>query len=139
MSLNRIIIMGRCTKDPELRQTPSGVSVTSFTLACDRDFKDKQSGERGVDFIDVVAWRQTGEFAAQYFAKGRMAVVDGRLQIRTWEDNNGNKRRNAEIVADHLYFGDSKPEFREAGCNTETSTQPEAKLTELDDDGELPF
>lgn len=139
MSLNRIIIMGRCTKDPELRQTPSGVSVTSFTLACDRDFKDKQSGERGVDFIDVVAWRQTGEFAANYFAKGRMAVVDGRLQIRTWEDNNGNKRRNAEIVADHLYFGDSKPEFREEGCNAETGTRPEAKLTELDDDGDLPF
>ena len=106
--LNRITIMGRLTKDPELRRTQSGLSVTSFTLAVDRDFKDKQSGEKGTDFIDVVAWRQTAEFACKYFSKGRMAVVEGRLQIRDWKDRDGNNRRSAEVVADSLYFGDSK-------------------------------
>lgn len=106
--LNRVVLMGRLTKDPELRKTQSGLSVTSFTLAVDRDFKDKQSGEKSTDFIDVVAWRQTAEFACKYFSKGRMAVVEGRLQIRDWTDRDSGKRRSAEVVADSLYFGDSK-------------------------------
>lgn len=105
--LNKIIVMGRLTRDPELRRTQSGLSVTSFSVACDRDFKS-QSGEKETDFIDIVAWRQTAEFVCKYFSKGRMAIVEGRLQIRDWQDNNGNKRRSAEIVADNVYFGDSK-------------------------------
>lgn len=105
--LNKIIVMGRLTRDPELRRTQSGLSVTSFSVACDRDFKS-QSGEKETDFIDIVAWRTTAEFVCKYFSKGRMAVVEGRLQIRDWQDNNGNKRRSAEIVADNVYFGDSK-------------------------------
>ena len=104
--LNHIVIMGRLTKDPELRTTQSGVSVTSFTLAVDRDFKNKDSGEKSTDFIDVVAWRQTAEFVCKYFSKGRMAVAEGRLQIRDWKDRDGNNRRSAEIVADNVYFGD---------------------------------
>ena len=107
MSLNRIILMGRLTRDPELRRTQSGISVTSFTLAVDRDFKG-QSGERDTDFIDIVAWRQTAEFVSKYFTKGRMAVVEGRLQIRDWKDKDGNNRRSAEVYADNVYFGDSK-------------------------------
>ena len=105
--LNKIFIMGRLTRDPELRRTQSGTAVTSFTLAVDRDFKS-QSGEKETDFIDVVAWRSTAEFAAKYFTKGRMAIVEGRLQIRPWTDKDGNNRRSAEVVADNIYFGDSK-------------------------------
>ena len=105
--LNKIIIMGRLTRDPELRRTQSGTAVTSFSIACDRDFKS-QSGEKETDFIDVVAWRNTAEFVSKYFAKGRMAVVEGRLQIRDWTDREGGKRRSAEVVADNVYFGDSK-------------------------------
>lgn len=106
--LNRIILMGRLTRDPELRTTGSGTSVASFTLAVDRDFKNRDSGEKSTDFIDVVAWRQTAEFVRQYFGKGRMAVVEGRLQIRDWTDRDSNKRRSAEVVADTVHFGDSK-------------------------------
>ena len=106
--LNRIIIMGRLVRDPELRTTQSGTSVTSFTLAVDRDFKSRESGEKSTDFIDVVAWRQTAEFVCKYFAKGRMAVAEGRLQIREWKDKDGNNRRTAEVVAENVYFGDSK-------------------------------
>lgn len=105
--LNRIIIMGRLTRDPELRHTQSGTAVASFSLAVDRDFKN-QNGEKETDFIDVVAWRNSAEFVSRYFAKGRMAVVEGRLQIRPWQDRDGNKRRSAEVVADNVYFGDSK-------------------------------
>lgn len=108
--LNKIFIMGRLTRDPELRRTPSGTAVASFTLAVDRDFKDKDTGERAADFIDVVAWRQTGEFVSRYFTKGRVAVVEGRLWFRDWTDKQGNKRKSAEVVADHVYFGDSKRE-----------------------------
>ena len=108
--LNHITIMGRLTRDPELRHTGSGVAVASFTLAVDRDFSGKDGGEKEVDFIDCVAWRNTGEFVSKYFAKGRMAVVSGRLQIRGWTDKEGNKRRTAEVVADNVYFGDSKKE-----------------------------
>ena len=106
--LNKVFIMGRLTRDPELRRTQTGTAVASFSLAVDRDFKDKTTGERTTDFIDVVAWRQTGEFVSRYFTKGRMAVVEGRLQIRDWTDKEGNKRRTAEVVADQVYFGDSK-------------------------------
>ena len=106
--LNHITIMGRLTRDPELRRTGSGIAVASFSLAVDRDFSPKDGGERETDFIDCVAWRQTGEFVSKYFTKGRMAVVSGRLQIRSWNDKDGNKRRTAEVVADNVYFGDSK-------------------------------
>ena len=105
--LNNVSIMGRLTRDPELRRTGSGIPVASFTLACDRDFGAKGQ-EKETDFVDVVAWRNTAEFVSKYFAKGRMAVVSGRLQIRNWTDKDGGKRRSAEILADNVYFGDSK-------------------------------
>ena len=104
--LNHIVVMGRLTRDPELRKTAAGVSVTSFTVAVDRDFS--QDGQKETDFLDVVAWRNTAEFAAKYFTKGRMAVVSGRLQIRNWEDKDGNKRRTAEILAENIYFATAK-------------------------------
>ena len=113
--LNHITIMGRLTRDPELRRTGSGVAVASFTLAVDRDFGKNENGEKETDFIDCVAWRQTGEFVSKYFTKGRMAVVSGRLQIRSWTDKDGNKRRTAEVVADNVYFGDSKREGEATG------------------------
>ena len=106
--LNHITIMGRLTRDPELRRTGSGIAVASFTVAVDRDFGVRDGGEKETDFIDCVAWRQTGEFVSKYFTKGRMIVVSGRLQIRSWTDKDGNKRRTAEVVADNCYFGDSK-------------------------------
>ena len=106
--LNHITIMGRLTRDPELRRTGSGVAVASFTVAVDRDFGGRDGGEKETDFIDCVAWRQTGEFVSKYFTKGRMIVVSGRLQIRSWTDKDGNKRRTAEVVADNVYFGESK-------------------------------
>ena len=106
--LNHIVVMGRLTRDPELRRTGSGIAVASFSLAVDRDFAPKDGGNRETDFIDCVAWRQTGEFVSKYFTKGRMAVVSGRLQIRQWTDKDGNNRRSAEIVADNVYFGDSR-------------------------------
>ncbi len=106
--LNHIVLMGRLTRDPELRRTGSGIAVASFTLAVDRDFGSRDGGEKETDFIDIVAWRNTAEFVSKYFTKGRMAVVSGRLQIRNWNDKDGNKRRSAEVVADNVYFGDSK-------------------------------
>ena len=106
--LNHITIMGRLVADPELRTTPQGVTVATMRLAVDRDFKNKQTGERETDFINVVAWRQTAEFVSRYFTKGRMAVVEGRLQMRDWTDKEGNKRTTAEVVADNVYFGDSR-------------------------------
>ena len=107
--LNHIVLMGRLTRDPELRRTGSGIPVTTFTLAVDRDFGgNRETGEKETDFIDIVTWRSTAEFVSKYFAKGRMAVVSGRLQIRNWNDKDGNKRRSAEVVADNVYFGDSK-------------------------------
>ena len=149
--LNHIVIMGRLTRDPELRRTGSGVAVTSFTVAVDRDFGNRESGERETDFIDCVAWRQTGEFVSKYFAKGRMAVVSGRLQIRNWTDKEGNKRRSAEVVADNVYFGDSKRE--EGGSSyaapaapgygeysAPAASNPASDFTMLeDDDATLPF
>lgn len=141
--LNHIIIMGRLTRDPELRRTASGTAVASFTLAVDRDFADKQSGEKETDFIECVAWRQTGEFVSKHFSKGRMAVVSGRLQIRGWTDKDGNKRKTAEVVADNVYFGDSKKES--GGSNGDYPGQgyqnaPASNFAMLDDDYEqLPF
>ena len=108
--LNHIVIMGRLTRDPELRRTGSGIAVASFSVAVERDFSGRDGGEKETDFIDCVAWRQTGEFVSKYFTKGRMIVVSGRLQIRSWTDKDGNKRRTAEVVADNCYFGDSKRE-----------------------------
>ena len=106
--LNHIVIMGRLTRDPELRRTGTGIAVASFTVAVDRDFGSRDGGERETDFIDCVAWRSTGEFVSKYFTKGSMIVVSGRLQIRNWNDKDGNKRRSAEVVADNVYFGESK-------------------------------
>ena len=108
--LNHITIMGRLVRDPELRRTGSGVAVASFRVAVDRDFVSREGGERKADFIDCVAWRQTGEFISKYFAKGRMIVVDGRLEMRDWTDKDGNKRTSAEVVVANAYFGDSKRE-----------------------------
>jgi len=124
--LNRIVIMGRLARDPELRRTQSGTAVASFTLAVDRDFKDKQTGERATDFIDVVAWRQTGEFVSRYFSKGRMAVVEGRLQIRPYTDRDGNKRTAAEVVAENIYFGDSRRDGEGGGSYGGQSYAPPA-------------
>lgn len=142
--LNRIILMGRLTRDPELRHTQSGTAVASFTLAVDRDFKSKDSGEKEVDFIDVVAWRNTGEFVSKYFAKGRMAVVEGRLQMRDWTDKEGNKRRAAEVIAENVYFGDSKRDgdngsaggYRPAGGPVAVSGND---FQDIDNDEELSF
>ena len=106
--LNHIVIMGRLTRDPELRRTGTGIAVASFTVAVDRDFGGRDGGEKETDFIDCVAWRQTGEFVSKYFTKGSMIVVSGRLQIRSWNDKDGNKRRTAEVVADNVYFGETK-------------------------------
>ena len=156
--LNKIFLQGRLVSDPELRHTPSGVAVASFRLAVDRDFKDKETGERQADFINIVAWRQTGEFVSRYFTKGRMAVVEGRLQMRDYTDREGNKRTAAEVVADNIYFGDSRRDAEGGGYSapppapamsspyTPTpssgySAAPVAdQFAELsDDDGELPF
>lgn len=113
--LNHIVIMGRLTRDPELRRTGTGVAVTSFSVAVDRDFGGRDGGERETDFIDCVAWRSTGEFVSKYFTKGSMIVVSGRLQIRNWNDKEGNKRRSAEVVADNVYFGESKRADQRSG------------------------
>ena len=138
--LNKIIIMGRLTRDPELRRTGSGTAVTSFSLAVDRDFKS-QSGEKETDFIDVVAWRSTAEFVSKYFTKGRMAVVEGRLQIRDWTDKEGGKRRSAEVIADGIYFAGAKAAQPSEGNADEGTLPPPlaGELQDLDDDGELPF
>ena len=148
--LNHITLMGRLVRDPELRRTGSGVAVTSFSLAVDRDFGKNENGEKETDFIDCVAWRQTGEFVSKYFTKGRMAVVSGRLQIRSWTDKDGNKRRTAEVVADNVYFGDSKREGESGGYSAPAapafggysapSAAPASDFTMLDDDdAQLPF
>lgn len=119
--LNHITIMGRLARDPELRRTGSGIAVTSFTLAVDRDFAPKDGGQRETDWIDCVAWRNTGEFVSKYFTKGRMAVVSGRLQVRGWTDKDGNKRRTTEVVAENVYFGDSKREAQPNAAPSNTA------------------
>ena len=149
--LNHITIMGRLTRDPELRRTGNGTAVASFTLAVDRDFAPRDGGERETDFIDCVAWRQTGEFVSKYFTKGRMAVVSGRLQIRSWTDKDGNKRRTAEVVADNVYFGDSRRDGENSGNSYSAPaaggfggySAPSAPASDFamldDDDAQLPF
>ena len=113
--LNHITIMGRLTRDPELRRTGSGTAVATFSVAVDRDFGKNENGEKETDFIDCVAWRNTAEFVSKYASKGRMVAVSGRLQIRGWTDKDGNKRRTAEVVADNVYFGDSKRDSDNGG------------------------
>lgn len=136
--LNKIFVMGRLTADPELRRTQSGTPVASFTVAVDRDFKS-QNGEKETDFIPVVAWRQTGEFVGRYFIKGRMAVVEGRLQNRNWTDRDGNKRTTSEIVADQVYFGDSKKDEMKATADERNAMYAGfAELSE-EESGGLPF
>jgi single-strand DNA-binding protein len=138
--LNHITIMGRLTRDPEMRRTGSGVAVTSFTIACDRDFG--QNGEKETDFIDITAWRNTAEFVSKYFSKGRMAVVSGRLQIRKWKDKDGNDRRSAEVVADNVYFADSKKDDS-SSSNFQGYAQTSEPLQDYavmdGDDSQLPF
>lgn len=148
--MNQIVLMGRLTRDPELRHTQTGTAVASFALAVDRGFAAKDGGERQTDFIDIVAWRNTAEFVSKYFTKGQMAAVTGRLQIRDWTDKDGNKRRTAEVVADNVYFTESK-KSRDSGGNyapaekndyqggfqTPVSGSDFAELE--DDDGDLPF
>jgi single-strand DNA-binding protein len=152
--LNRIVIMGRLARDPELRRTQSGIAVTSFRIACDRDFKS-QNGEKSTDWIDVVAWRQTAEFVSKFFTKGRMAIVEGRLQSRDWTDKDGNKRTAIEVVADNVYFGDSKRDGADRGDSFGGYSAPAyngpaggysapvggaSDFAEIDEeDGELPF
>lgn len=133
--LNHIVIQGRLTREPELRKTPSNVSVASFTLAVDRDIKN-DSGERGVDFIDCVAWRGTAEFINRYFSKGSMAIVSGRLQLRDWTDKEGTKRRKAEVVADSVYFGESKNSTAQTDNYSMPEYTPQFNAT---DDSDLPF
>ena len=162
--LNHIVIMGRLVKDPELRYTQSQVPVASFTVAVDRDFGGRDGAERQTDFVDCVAWRQTGEFVSKYFQKGRMIVVSGRLQSRKWQDREGNNRTNWEIQADNVYFGDSKREsdggysqnsyggqssfsnqsnsyggYDSAKQNASALQVAANPYEELEDDGELPF
>ena len=146
--LNHIVLMGRLTRDPELRRTGSGIAVASFTLAVDRDFAS-QGGEKETDFVDIVAWRSTAEFVSKYFTKGRMAVVSGRPQIRNWQDKEGNKRRSAEVVADNVYFGESKRDSMASSGFDQTPpvsyqapANPAASSdfsTLMDDDPDLPF
>jgi single-strand DNA-binding protein len=132
MALNKIIVMGRICNEVELRRTSNGTAVASFTIACDRDFGDKET-----DFIECVAWQKTAEFVQKYFGKGRMIIVSGRLQIRGWTDKDGNKRKTAEVVADNVYFGDSKKE-ESSGFAPESAVASEfAMLT--DEDSQLPF
>lgn len=150
--LNKIFLQGRLVADPEMRHTPAGVAVASLRLAVDRDFKDKETGEKKADFINVVAWRSTAEFVSRYFGKGRMAVVEGRLQMRDYTDREGSKRTVAEVVADNVYFGDSKKDGAGGGSYgggySGSSSAPaypvssdgDSQFAELtDDDGELPF
>ena len=149
--LNHITIMGRLVRDPELRRTGSGIAVASFTVAVDRDFGGRDGGEKETDFIDCVAWRQTGEFVSKYFTKGSMIVVSGRLQIRSWTDKEGNKRRSAEVVADNCYFGESRrtseggnsysaPAAPSFGGYSAPAAAPASDFAMLeDDDAQLPF
>ena len=141
--LNHIVTMGRLTADPIRRVTASGIPVTSFSIACDRDYKGAD-GEKATDFIDIVAWRNTAEFVSKYFTKGRMAVIDGRLQLRDWTDREGNKRRSAEIVANSVNFGDSKPQQQNQPASAPSYAPAGAYAGSYDaggqmDSGELPF
>lgn len=133
--LNKVFMQGRLVADPELRHTPNGVAVASFRIAVDRDFKDK-AGERQADFVNVITWRATAEFVSKFFSKGRMAIVEGKLQSRNYEDKDGNKRYALEVVADNVYFGDSK---KDQANEKEPEFQPPQFTEYQDDDGDLPF
>lgn len=133
--LNHIVLMGRLVNDPELRMTGSNTAVASFRVACDRDFKGKD-GNKETDFVDIVCWRNTAEYACKYFSKGRMIVVAGRLQMRNWTDKDGNKRTSAEIVADNIYFGDSK---REDSFSDTSNAFSNPVSIDFDEDDTLPF
>lgn len=142
--MNKVFLMGRLGRDPETRYTNSGTKVASFSLAVDRDFKDKATGARATDWVEIVAWRQTAEFASKWFRKGQVVVVEGRLQVRDYTDREGNKRRAHEVVADSIYFCGSKDQSaRPSDGNADESRLPEGKSAEFaemnDDDGELPF
>mgnify|MGYP004644925589 FL=1 len=143
--LNHIVIMGRLTRDPDLRYTQSQLPVVSFTLAVDRDFSGKDGGEKQTDFIDCVAWRSTAEFVNKYFTKGSMAAVSGRLQLRDWTDREGGKRRSAEVIVDNIYFGGSKKDNSAAPQSVaqQSYSAPayeQSRFVEMDDgDEELPF
>ena len=142
MSLNIIVLQGRLVRDPEMRSTQSGVSVASFTLAVDRDFGGRDGAEKQTDFIDCTAWRHTAEFVSKYFSKGRMAVVSGRLQIDNYTDNDGNKRKAAKVIADNIYFGDSKKDGTTGGQNDDAAsfTPAPSGFVPVDaDSGELQF
>ena len=142
MSLNIIVLQGRLVRDPEMRSTQSGVAVASFTLAVDRDFSGRDGGEKQTDFIDCTAWRHTAEFVSKYFTKGRMAVVSGRLQIDNYTDNDGNKRRSAKVIADNIYFGDSKKDGATSGQSDEAASftpAPSGFVPVEVDNSELPF
>lgn len=134
MAINKIILMGRLCADPELRRTNTGTAVTSFTLAVDRDYRDKE-GASETDFIEVIAWKSSAEFVCKHFSKGRMAIIEGRLQIRNWTDKDGNKRKAAEVVAERIHFGESKK------VDVKTPEDLQNRLNELveEDDGDLPF
>ena len=135
--LNHIVLMGRLTRDPELRHTGNGTAVASFSLAVDRDYKG-QSGETETAFVDSVAWRSTADFVSKFFTKGRMTVVEGRLQLRDWTDKDGGKRRSAEVVAEHVYFGDSKQRFESDTASAPPASGDFREIPE-DEEGELPF
>ena len=139
--LNKIILMGRLGQDPEVRYTQSGTPVASFSLAVDRDFVDQATGRRPTDWIEVAAWNAKAKFVQQYFRKGQLAVVEGRLQIRDWTDKEGAKRRTAEVVADQIYFAGAKTAPPSEGNADERSlpAQPAQEFAEQDDEGELPF
>lgn len=137
--LNHVILQGRLTKDPELRKTQNGISVTTFTLAVDRDFKS--NGQKETDFINCSAWRQTAEFLSRFFGKGRMVLLEGRIEVMSYQDKDGNKRTAWDVVADRVYFGDSKPS---KGSNSiqgdiQDGTEAQEGFSELGDDGDLPF
>ena len=137
--LNHIVIMGRLTRDPELRYTQSQTPVASFTLAVDRDFGGRDGGEKQTDFIDCVAWRQTAEFVNKYFTKGSMAVVSGRLQIRDWTDRDGGKRRDSGDSRSDSYSNSYSRPSSGYDAPRSVNSAPSA-FSELDDgDGELPF
>ena len=141
--LNKIFIMGRLTRDPELRRTQNGTAVAGFALAVDRDYKNAD-GTKETDFIEVVAWRSSAEFVSKYFTKGRMAIVEGRLQLRDWQDKDGTKRRSAEVVADNVYFGDSKKEGDSSGgykaAGKAVDVEPgEGEFAEIEDEEDWPF
>ena len=142
MSLNIIVLQGRLVRDPEMRTTQSGVAVASFTLAVDRDFSGRDGGEKQTDFIDCTAWRHNAEFVSKYFSKGRMAVVSGRLQIDNYTDDDGNKRKAAKVIADNIYFGDSKKDGATGSQSDEAASftpAPSDFVPVNVDDGELPF